>query len=69
MIHLQRFSAYPLFTQETKHAYLITILENYQTALDDIKIYQDFIINCQAPEIDKTLAPPVKIVLDANNIE
>ena len=69
MIHLQRFSAYPLFTQETKHAYLTTILENYQTALDDIKIYQDFIINCQAPEIDKTLAPPVKIVLDANNIE
>ena len=69
MIHLQRFSAYPLFTQETKHAYLITILENYQTVLDDIKIYQDFIINCQAPEIDKTLAPPVKIVLDANNIE
>ena len=69
MIHLQRFSAYPLFTQETKHAYLITILENYQTALDDIKIYQDFIINCQAPEIDKTLAPPVRIVLDANNIE
>ena len=69
MIHLQRFSAYPLFIQETKHAYLITILENYQTALDDIKIYQDFIINCQAPEIDKTLAPPVKIVLDANNIE
>ena len=69
MIHLQRFSAYPLFTQETKHAYLTTILENYQTALDDIKIYQDFIINCQAPEIDKTLAPPVRIVLDANNIE
>ena len=33
-----------------------------------MKIYHDFIVNSQAPEIDKTLAPPVKIALDGNNI-
>ena len=44
------------------------ILEIYQTALDDIKIYHDFIINSLAPAIDKTLAPPVETALDHNNI-
>ena len=39
------------------------ILKNYQTALDGMKIYHDFIINSQAPEIDKTLAPLVEIAL------
>ena len=33
-----------------------------------MKIYHDFIVNSQAPEIDKTLAPPVEIALDCNNI-
>ena len=44
------------------------ILKNYQTVLDGMKIYHDFIVNSQAPEIDKTLAPPVEIALDCNNI-
>ena len=42
------------------------ILKNYQTALDSMKIYHDFIFNYQASEIDKKLVPPV--ALDHNNI-
>ena len=44
------------------------ILENYQTALDGMKIFHNFVVNSQAPEIDKT-APPVEIALDCNNRE
>ena len=44
------------------------ILENYQTALDGMKIFHDFTINSQAPEIDKILAPPFETALDHNNI-
>ena len=38
------------------------ILQNYQIALDGMSIYHDFIMNSQAPEIDKTLAPLVSIL-------
>ena len=33
-----------------------------------MKIYCGFIINSQAPKIDKTLATPVEIALDRNDI-
>ena len=39
-------------------------LENYEAVLDGMKIYHDFIINSQAPEIDKTLVPPVEIAFN-----
>ena len=44
------------------------ILKNYQTALDGMNIYHDFIVTSQAPETDKTLAPSFEINLDRNNI-
>lgn len=45
-----------------------SILENYQTALDGMKIDHDFFVSTQAPEIYKAPAPPVEIALDRNNI-